>query len=74
MVTTEEADELAMKYIHEYIKACGCEDSEDVAKALLKLTSTANNTVLQLFGNKVSDMFQSMNAENLSRFENRWRD
>lgn len=39
MITPQQAEELAQKTIQDYVNACGCRDTQDIANALMKLAS-----------------------------------
>jgi hypothetical protein len=39
MITPQEAEDLAQKSMQDYIAQCGCNSTEDVGNALMKLVS-----------------------------------
>ena len=39
MITPEQADKLAQTTMQDYVKACHCENNQDVANVLMKLAS-----------------------------------
>lgn len=39
MITPQQAEELANQTVQDYVNACGCEDEQDVANVLMKLSS-----------------------------------
>lgn len=39
MITPQEAEALAQRYMQEYVNACGCDTVQDVGNALMKLVS-----------------------------------
>lgn len=39
MITAQQAEVLATKTMEDYVKACGCDSTQDVANVLMKLAS-----------------------------------
>lgn len=50
MITPQQAEALANKTVQDYVNACGCGDTQDVANVLMKLASMCGLAMAAVVG------------------------
>ncbi len=69
MITPVEAEELATKYVQEYVNACGCRNIEDVGNVLLKMLSVTGQAIVATQGQNTAVAMVEGTARHLAKPE-----
>lgn len=67
MITPEEAEELAIKHIQEYVNSCRCQSVNDVGNALLKMLSVTGQAIVATQGQAVAVAMVEGTARHLAK-------
>ncbi len=69
MITELEAEDLATKHVQDYVKACKCDTTEDLANALMKMLSITAHSIIVTQGQDSAVAMLDWTARHLAKPE-----